>query len=165
MKKIILMLNCFILLFLLSSKSTVEGTELKQTFTAENLETNLVPFRVWPGRPGGNGDGSEEWLVGNYGEENGPYKYIGSTSGNVSDLNSSRNNVVAVVSAILSYGRGIFITAAVLIAGMIAPENFAGTVYTAESYVSGRSMKTIITTYYLPNYTHYCAQYTIYNKW
>ena len=159
------MLNCFILLFLLSSKSTVEGTELKQTFTAENLETNLVPFRVWPGRPGGNGDGSEEWLVGNYGEENGPYRYIGSSSGNVSDLNSSRNYVASVVSAILSYGRGIFITAAVLIAGMIAPENFAGTVYIAESYVSGRSMKTIITTYYLPNYTHYCAQYTIYNKW
>ncbi len=165
MKKIILMLNCFILLFLLSSKSTVEGTELKQTFTAENLETNLVPFRVWPGRPGGNGDGSEEWLVGNYGEENGPYRYIGSSSGNVSDLNSSRNYVASVVSAILSYGRGIFITTAILIAGMIAPENFAGTVYTAESYVSGRSMKTIITTYYLPNYTHYCAQYTIYNKW
>ena len=124
MKKIILMLNCFILLFLLSSKSTVEGTELKQTFTAENLETNLVPFRVWPGRPGGNGDGSEEWLVGNYGEENGPYRYIGSSSGNVSDLNSSRNYVASVVSAILSYGRGIFITTAILIAGMIAPENF-----------------------------------------
>ena len=165
MKKIILILNCFILLFLLSSKSTVEGTELKQTFTAENLETNLVPFRVWPGRPGGNGDGSEEWLVGNYGEENGPYRYIGSTSGNVSVLNSSRNNVVSVVFFILGNAGGSVISWATLFAGMIAPGSFAGTVYTAESYVSGRSMKTIITTYYLPNYTHYCAQYTIYNKW
>ena len=70
-----------------------------------------------------------------------------------------------MVFFILGNAGGSVISWATLFAGMIAPGSFAGTVYTAESYVSGRSMKTIITTYYLPNYTHYCAQYTIYNKW
>lgn len=47
------------------------------------------PF-VWPGRPGGNGDGSEEWLQGSYGEKNGPYKDIYTKKGKVATLNKDR---------------------------------------------------------------------------
>lgn len=57
--------------------------------TAENPSSSTW---AWPGRPGGNGDGSEEWMQGSYGQMNGPYKLISTSSGEVSHLNSHAGN-------------------------------------------------------------------------
>lgn len=35
-----------------------------------NVNASNDSAYAWPGRPGGNGDGSEEWLQGEYGETN-----------------------------------------------------------------------------------------------
>ena len=46
-----------------------------QPVSANNLEADSkISTYAWPGRPGGNGDGSEEYLDGNYGEMNGLIK-------------------------------------------------------------------------------------------
>ena len=54
----------------------------KNTSKIENPIT-----RAWPG---GNGDGSEEWLQGKYGEPNDPFKTLYSSKGRVSDLNTQQ---------------------------------------------------------------------------
>ncbi|WP_177159601.1 hypothetical protein [Granulicatella balaenopterae] len=67
--------------------STVAPTALAAESVAKNESERML--RAWPGRPGGNGDGSEEWLQGSYGQTNGPYKWIGSSRGLTEDLNNS----------------------------------------------------------------------------
>lgn len=59
---------------------------------------NLISPTAWPGRPGGNGDGSEEWLQGSYGQTNGPFVKVSSSQGTVADL----KNIDSVVSSISS---------------------------------------------------------------
>lgn len=67
---------------------------------------SLIQTRAWAGRPGGN-NGTEEWLQGNYGETNGPWKVICTQTGKVSDLNKSQliaDSVGMSIVSILSAG-------------------------------------------------------------
>ena len=125
---------------------------------------------AWPGRPGGNGDGSEEWLQGEYGEPNGPYVLIYSGQGMVSDLGVDPK-IEGIASAILSSAvaeyeprLGAVLTVAGLLLALKAP-NYEGASYKMYAYVSGRSMKIVISTYDNSNYTGYRATYTEFLAW
>ena len=146
------------------------------TFASEkNLEIENSNSRAWPGRPGGNGDGSEEWLQGSYGQTNGEFKRLYSSNGNVSSLNTRKSvadsiglGIVSLLSGNIFTGTaglvsGGFVTA-VGIAGTIY-DSYSGNYYRSATYISGRCMKTIIRTYKYSNYTGYVSTYTKYTKW
>ncbi len=131
--------------------------------------------KAWPGRPGGNGDGSEEWLKGNYGETNGAFRLVGSCSGIVSDLVSreraSRSIRFAIVgllggnclpgtSKLVKLG---YVT--VLIIAEAVSGEYEGNDFRSETYISGRCMKTIIKTYEYKNYTEHKKTYVKWTKW
>ncbi len=134
---------------------------------------HVVP-KAWPGRPGGNGDGSEEWLHGKYGEPSGPFILISQSQGRISDLNDMNNRVNTIGGAIFT-SLGLFLgvastvlSGAITIAGIASAFNgsyYKGNYYKSETYVSGRCMKTIITTYEDRNYTEYIKTYTRWMKW
>lgn len=133
---------------------------------ANNFEY-IVP-NVWPGRPGGNGDGSEEYLSGKYGEMNGPYRYIWETRGTVENLNRSKN----VVSTLLTTSIGLFesnkITGALIGSlGTLSSfkKNYEGVTYISKSYVSGRRLKFVIQTYRDYNMKRPLKKYIEIRKW
>lgn len=130
--------------------------------------------KAWPGRPGGNGDGSEEWLQGKYGEPNGPFILIDQSRGRVSDLNDMNNCVSTIGGAIFTGLSKFFGVASDVLSGAITIAGIAnafkgsyykGNYYKSETYVSGRCMKTIITTYEDRNYTENVKTYTSWVKW
>lgn len=125
---------------------------------------------AWPGRPGGNGDGSEEWLQGEYGETNGPYELISTSYGLVSELGIN-SKLEAIAQFMIDKGAqkihpdfGEVVTVVGLLAALLAPD-YEGTYYKMCSYVSGRSMKIVTTTYTNSNYTGYVATYVEYIEW
>ena len=132
-------------------------------------------MRAWPGRPGGNGDGSEEWLQGKYGQPNGPFKVLCKNQGLVSDLNEQQRiantvgrSVVAALLAEVLKGTPLLVTKGVVNATMIAKSwsgQYKGVYYKSVTYMSGRCMKTVITTYENQNYTKQVATYTKWTKW
>lgn len=132
-------------------------------------------MRAWPGRPGGNGDGSEEWLQGKYGQPNGPFKVLCKNQGLVSDLNEQQRiantvgrSVVAALLAEVLKGTPPLVTKGVVNATMIAKSwsgKYKGVYYKSVTYISGRCMKTVITTYENQNYTKQVATYTKWTKW
>lgn len=144
-------------------------------FATENLPTETPKERAWPGRPGGNGDGSEEWLQGSYGETNGPYKLINSGRGYVSDLNHQSNIFDSITGAILGAVAGSIPGGAEIIASgfvtggsigsAILSKPYGGSVYEMNTYVSGRCMKIVIVTYGNENFTGTTKTYTNYVKW
>ncbi len=134
------------------------------------------PQNAWPGRPGGNGDGSEEWLQGSYGEMNGPYVRIaGPYTGMVSDLNASRNtasNIGFTIVGALTGFLGISPIAATavglsptIVSTMLGSVYYHGSVYRVEVFVSGRRMKTLVTTYGNENFTGTKRVYEHIKKW
>ena len=133
------------------------------------VQAAVQPY-VWPGRPGGNGDGSEEWLQGEYGQPNGPYQTIYQTEGRVSDL-GKESKIEIIATAIISGGIskvhpscGAVVTVAGL--GMaLRSENYEGAYYKMISSVSGRRMKIQIRTYARPDYTYDEHVYTHYIEW
>ena len=146
------------------------------TFVPVSAEqtTPIIP-NAWPGRPGGNGDGSEEWLQGSYGETNGPFKLISTYKGETSELNNYRtaaNSVGLATISILSGGILPGTAAIVKDIGLTAVDigtsicgSYKGAYYIAKTYISGRCMKTVIDTYSNSNYTGYVATYEKYTKW
>ncbi len=153
--------------------STVVPTALAVESVAKNESETML--RAWPGRPGGNGDGSEEWLQGSYGQTNGPYKWIGASQGLTEDLNNRTKIAdsfgIGVLNGLITYvfpgatvaklmGCGINVYS---IVGSISG-TYKGAYYKANTYVSGRRMKTVITTYKNSDYTGYVKTYTKYYK-
>lgn len=138
---------------------------------------NSIKPLAWPGRPGGNGDGSEEWLSGNYGETNGPWRQLPYyPSGKVHDLIYRENVEIAIGAGIISFlSAGIFtgpasmIAAGVLSAGSVgiavAGSSYEGNYYKTTVFISGRCMKIEIRTYEYSNFTGYIKTYTRYVKW
>ncbi|MFV0380699.1 MAG: hypothetical protein ACK5KR_00460 [Breznakia sp.] len=53
------------------------------TFAKAAVSSDVVhhQVRAWPGRSGGNDDGSEAWLQESYGQMNGPYKLLTTSRG------------------------------------------------------------------------------------
>ena len=130
---------------------------------------------AWPGRPGGNGDGSEEWLQGFYGETNGPYKKIHTKKGKVSTLNKEQAVAdtigLGIVSVLLDKvlpGTSILVKGGFVTALGIAKNvsgTYEGVYYTAKTSISGRCMKTVIDTYGDKERTIHVATYKRYTKW
>ena len=129
-----------------------------------------VQTYAWPGRPGGTGTGSEEWLQGEYGQTNGPYKEISTKKGPVSDLTSDSSLEIvskAIISAGIAKVHPEFETV-VTVAGLLAAlksNQYEGAYYVMKSSVSGRSMKIVTKTYLNSNYTGYVKTYTTYIAW
>lgn len=125
---------------------------------------------AWPGRPGGNGDGSEEWLQGNYGETNGPYKLVSTQKGPIDDLKTPellQNVATGIAGAAankIDARLGTVLTAAGIVAAL-GSEKYNGAYYISKSYISGRRMKTVITTYLNSDYTGYVETHTHYIVW
>ena len=120
---------------------------------------------AWPGRPGGNGDGSEEWLQGNYGETNGPYKLVASKSGHISELYED-TLAEGIVKAVISLDPNYSLVMTVLGVGqMIKSKQYEGSYYKSDSYISGRRMKVVIKTYDDASFKKYMNTYTDYIVW
>lgn len=125
---------------------------------------------AWPGRPGGNGDGSEEWLQGEYGETNGPYELLCTQKGPISDL-TGNSNLTEVAQLVFSAGilkihpefGGVVTVAGLLQA--FKSNQYKGAYYIMDTYVSGRSMKIVTNTYRDSNYTGWVDTYTTYVEW
>lgn len=161
-KKLVLLICCFCLL-------------TGFTPNPHRGKDNLISPTAWPDRPGGNGDGSEEWLQGSYGQTNGPFVKISSSQGTVADL----ENMESVVSGIgsltltaLSAYIGVSVSEIVGvgltlidIGKSIFDKGYQGAYYKSTTYVSGRCMKIIIKTYKNSDYSGYVATYTRYKKW
>lgn len=134
-------------------------------------EKNTYPTtRAWPGRPGGNGDGSEEWLQGKYGQPNGPFKTLYSSKGRVSDLNTQQAvadgigiGIIGLLSGNIFKGTAALVSSGAVSAmgiGATIKGYYEGNYYKSVTYISGRCMKTVITTYEYKNYTGYIKTYT-----
>ncbi|MGY3724651.1 hypothetical protein SAMN05421767_1702 [Granulicatella balaenopterae] len=155
--------------------STVTPTALAAESVAKNESERML--RAWPGRPGGNGDGSEEWLQGSYGQTNGPYKWIGSSQGLTEDLNNRDRRLIEITTEISLYfitktpstsknlKRILKIFGVKTLLKNIWKNRYEGAYYNSNTYVSGRCMKTVITTYKNSDYTGYVKTYTSYYKW
>lgn len=131
----------------------------------ENIDE--VSSYVWPGRPGGNGDGSEEYLNLGYGEMNGPYKAVATNTGKVSDYNKSS----ALVQGILS---GLIMTELIqkiesvlldMASQVIFDSSIEGITYKSIIYVSGRRAKVVIQTYRDDGMTQPYKYYEEIKKW
>lgn len=130
---------------------------------------------AWPGRPGRNGDGSEEWLQGSYGQTNGPWKLIYTSKGSVNALNTQKSVADTIGLGIVGALSGNILagTKALVVSGLVTATGVATTVYggyegvyyISKTYISGRCMKTVITTYRNSNYTGFVKQYEKYTKW
>lgn len=109
---------------------------------------------LWPGRPGGNGDGSEEFMNGlKYGEMRGPWVYSFTNRGTVADLKKGTDNIKSFFDklfSVIGYVPGVreiagFFGLTQLVIE-VAPNNdtsFDGaTYYVARMYGSGRRLKT-----------------------
>lgn len=123
------------------------------------VEAAAQPY-AWPGRPGGNGDGSEEWLQGEYGQANGPYLKIYESQGALSNYGFS-SGTETIASAIITAGVakvhplfGTVVTAAG-IGNALNSMRYEGAYYRMVSKVSGRRMKIEINTYRDPNYQNF----------
>lgn len=138
-----------------------------QLVSAHNLNTDTkTTINEWPGRPGGNVDGSEEYLDGNYGEMNGPYKKVGSNIGTVKEFNSSRDIVTGIAFSAI----GIDIPSKALsisfsLAGTILNDHIEGIYYKSTLYVSGRRAKLAIQTYRDEAMTQPYKYYEEIKKW
>ncbi len=122
------------------------------------VQAATVQPYAWPGRPGGNGDGSEEWLQGSYGEKNGDYKKIYTKKGKVVDLIKRQQIADVIGTETISYlAKGIpagYIGLAVsglisagTITGAIRSTVYEGEYYTTTTAVSGRRMRILTKTY------------------
>ena len=154
---------------------TMLTTMIPFSIKANATENQNPNMRAWPGRPGGNGDGSEEWLQGNYGEPNGPFKTLYNSQGRVSDLNTQQSVADGIGLGIVGLLSGnIFTgTAALISSGAVTAKGIGATIkgyydgnyYKSVTYISGRCMKTVITTYENKNYTGYINTYVRWTKW
>lgn len=169
MKKIF---SGILVLTLLLSSGTAVFAEDKPASTSKNN----IGTRAWPGRPGGNGDGSEEWLQGSYGQTSGPYKLLYSSKGTTNSLNTQKAVSDGIGLGILGLLMGevyVGVTAARLSEIGLTALGIANTIwggyegayYKSNTYISGRCMKTVITTYKNSNYTGQVKVYTKYTKW
>lgn len=137
---------------------------------ADSLSDAGVTTYAWPGRPGGN-EGREEWGGGlSYGQTNGEWVLRETTKGNVDSLNKGEGVGRSVVYAILglipeSKLVGGSITFSSIFGDMFVNGPYKGTYYIADTYSSGRSIKTIITTYSDQNYRNKVDTYTHIQKW
>lgn len=135
---------------------------LSMPIYAVNIKKDIQP-RAWPGRPGGNGDGSEEWMTGSYGQMNGPYKLLGTSSGTVEDFNNrvaqirNARTSLFLIASFFSVPLAV-VSAAITIEDMYQ-ENLVGRYYVYKTYVSGRRMKTVIDTYWGANQTNFERRY------
>lgn len=133
------------------SLSLVTNFNLNHTKVYAFGDTDIKPM-LWPGRPGGNGDGSEEYMNGlKYGEMRGPWVHIRTESGNVYDLqdNTSKMGVISgIIIGAIAPGLGIPLLGTVFGGAMtlasLLPRNTAfddAKYYIARSYGSGRRLK------------------------
>ncbi len=128
---------------------------LTSNFTIGNVRAFEKPIpkpKLWPGRPGGNGDGSEEYMNGlKYGEMNGPWVYMRTDEGDVYELLNNIRNAGTVtgfalnmIMGALGVGRVVIAldVAAVLQALLPRETSFDDArYYVARSYGSGRKLK------------------------
>lgn len=142
---------------------TVSSAILPISMKVSAAENPYFSTWAWPGRPGGNGDGSEEWLQGNYGETNGPYRLIYSSQGDVNSLNNQKNVADTIGTGILGVLVGQVFVGATIAASISG--GYQGAYYKSNTYISGRCMKTVITTYKNSNYTGFVKEYIQYTKW
>ncbi|MDO5047490.1 MAG: hypothetical protein Q4D88_02970 [Anaerococcus sp.] len=109
---------------------------------------SIVSLDSWAGRLGGNGDGSEEYLEGSFGQMNGPYKKIGSTTGKVVDFNNTRDIATGITFSIAT-GRipSKVLSISTSTALSMLNDHIEGIYYKTTTYVSGRRAKLAIQTY------------------
>lgn len=126
---------------------------------------------AWPGRPGGNGDGSEEWLQGEYGEAGSTEILYWHEEGETKDLNDNNNKAAALCTTLLSCLVGVtapetgnYVSVASFVA-TITQQGYEGAYYVLDSYWSGRQSKIVIKTYKDDTYTKLVKTYTEDVKW
>lgn len=131
-----------------------------------SVPANAAEIRpyAWPGRPGGTGTGAEEWLQGEYGEMNGPYILIYSSSGKTSDITGSSNSSIIasfIFDSILTrYFPAVGLPLSITDVGnAIRSNRYEGAYYTLEAYISGRRVKVSVTTYHDKNYTDFANSF------
>ncbi len=135
-----------------------------------SVQAAEIPQSAWPGRPGGTGTGSEEWLQGKYGETNGPWKYSSSHNGKILDLYRKSGREIlgsAIITQVISKKIpyvGQLITA-VEIGNALRLSQYKGDYYITKIYVSGRCMKAETKTYYDSSRTKLAGTYIEYIKW
>lgn len=178
MRKYKILISCMLCLVLSFSMVT-------PTFA---LGRQPIKPMAWPGRPDGNGDGSEEYLIGEKGQPNGPYHLISTSSGTVASLKDVEELEIflatTIVDACLTYitfGSVKFITTAgraVLsqlgqsglgflkdkmfknVKNIGFYRNFEGNYYKVEVWLSGRSSKLVYHTYLDEQHQHYVQTYS-----
>lgn len=153
MRKYKILISCMLCLVLSFSMVT-------PTFA---LGRQPIKPMAWPGRPDGNGDGSEEWMTGSYGEMNGPYKLLSTNTGNVAEFNAGVQRLRIARSVLISIAT-IFATPLFVVQGAITmddvlAENLVGRYYVYKTYISGRRMKIVIDTYWGENQTDFEKHY------
>ncbi|MDY6062309.1 MAG: hypothetical protein SPI53_00720 [Erysipelotrichaceae bacterium] len=169
MKKLLTTILAIMMFICISPIKLNAQENLKQS--SKHFRKPIVIKRALPGRPGGNGDGSEEWLRGRYGEMNGPYKLISTSTGTVADLNQSARNVSTVLWFLIGIGlHGISGGLSTILGGISSgveafDKGYEGIYYKSWYYVSGRRSKLVIYTYSDVNLKNLHKTYTIYNKW
>lgn len=77
---------------------------------------------------------------------NGPYRFIGSTSGRVSAFNTARS-IISGIALSIAGSKSLIISISLGIAASIYNERYEGITYKASTYVSGRRAKIVIQTY------------------
>lgn len=143
-------------------------TPISQGVLASGIDySDEVRPYVWAGRPGGNGDGSEEYLNLGYGEMNGPYKAVATNTGKVSDYNKSSAFVQGMLSGLIMPElsqrlASIFLD---LASQVIFDSSIEGITYKSTIYVSGRRAKAVIQTYRDDGMTQPYKYYEEIKKW
>lgn len=124
---------------------------------------NTIKPLAWPGRPGGNGDGSEEWMSGSYGQMNGPYKLLRTSTGTVEDFNNGVARIRNLRNSIFELASHFSLTVNIIYTAIqiddLFQEDLVGQYYVYRTYVSGRRMKIVIDTYWGANQTHFARRY------
>lgn len=77
---------------------------------------------------------------------NGPYRFIGSTSGRVSAFNTARS-IISGIALSIAGSKSLIISISLGIAASIYNERYEGITYKASTYASGRRAKIVIQTY------------------
>jgi hypothetical protein len=168
-KKIITAVLATLMFLIVLPTKVLAETPTEQS--TENTNEHSIGIRAWPGRPGGNGDGSEEWLHGSYGEMSGPYKLIDTSTGTVEELNRLSKGTGSLADFLVGLGlvqisQGLItILSALSVANNFVAKGYEGIYYKSFYYVSGRCSKLVIYTYSDSNFKNLYKTYTIYSKW
>lgn len=148
--------NFRIVLITVLSLSFIFGSTLKEVHAI--VKPPIKPL-LWPGRPGGNGDGSEEFMNGlKYGEMRGPWVFMSSSHGTTESLRRKGTTYAAIANAIIGITTTVLtatvsVRASINAAGLVGfagivdtfinSNTYPGSTYSLTTYGSGRRLKQV----------------------